>query len=106
MPTTSKVEGSAYLCNGDLVYLAIVRYYAAEAISKQHRAYLADLPNGSFVSVSFFGQPVPLLVVGGGVVKIEKISKGGDQITGTRAISAALGILETRKPVAWPQAEY
>ena len=99
------ITDTVFLLRGSLFQVVEARYFARATISAQHRQYLSTLPSGTLVSVSFFGYPVPLVVVRGGVAKLKKINKGGQHITGAGAISTALGIRATRRPVALVRAQ-
>lgn len=74
-------------------------YFPDRSISRQHSKYLGGLRTGLLVSVSFYGQPVPLVTVDGGVVKLAKVEIGGKLLESAAAISKKLGLTETRQPV-------
>ena len=104
-PLPRNIRGLTFLLRGSLFHVVEARYFARAVISPQHREYLSTLPQGALVSVSFFGHPTPLVVVRGGVAKLVKIQKGGQQVSGAGAISTALGIRTTRRPVALMRAQ-
>ena len=75
-------------------------YFSERSISNQHRKYLSHLQTGLLVSVSFYGQPVPLVVVDGGVVRLVSIQQKDDEtLQGSSIISKLLGVEETRQPI-------
>lgn len=74
-------------------------YFTDGEISRQHRRYLTQLKTGLLVSVSFYGQPVPLVVVEDGVVRLVSIETGDEILDTSSAISEMLGVKETRQPV-------
>ena len=84
---------------GDSFKVLEALYFATEDISSQHRSHLSALRQGVLVSAAFFGHPVPLIVVAGGVAKLTKIEIQGGEVEGARSISQALGVTRTRSPL-------
>jgi hypothetical protein len=74
-------------------------YFSDRRIGRQHSKYLGGLRVGLLVSVSFYGKPVPLVTVDGGVVKLDKVEVDGALLDSAAAISKKLGLTETRQPV-------
>lgn len=74
-------------------------HFPERVIAKQHRQYLLGLREGMLVSVSFYGQPVPLIIVESGVVRLIEIESGGNTVKGSLKISQLLGITQTRFPM-------
>lgn len=74
-------------------------YFPEHSISRQHSKYLAHLRVGLLVSVSFYGQPVPLIVVDGGVVRLVVVQANKKVLGRSSDISKLLGIEETRQPM-------
>ena len=74
-------------------------HYPEGSIAQQHNRYLNSLPPGLLVSASFHAQPVPVITLGGGVVRLVEVEIDGVTVTGAREISTRLGVQETRQPV-------
>ncbi len=74
-------------------------YFSERSISRQHRKYLSHLQTGLLVSVSFYGQPVPLVVVDGGVIRLAVIQTDEKTLNHSAEISKLLGVEETRQPM-------
>lgn len=74
-------------------------HFPKQSIATQHRKYLSDLRPGLLVSVSFYGQPVPLITVDGGVVRLVKVECGGETLGESLVISKALQVTKTRQPM-------
>ena len=75
------------------------KHFPAKDIATQHRKYLTELRPGLLVSVSFYGQPVAVITVEGGVVRLDKIEVDGVELTGSTVMSRVLEITKTRQPV-------
>ncbi|OHA15447.1 MAG: hypothetical protein A3H57_02740 [Candidatus Taylorbacteria bacterium RIFCSPLOWO2_02_FULL_43_11] len=76
------------------------QYFSDQNISGQHRRYLGGLREGLLVSVSFYGQPVPLITVKGGVVRLIEIEIDSTLFKGSHEISQKLKVTKTRFPIA------
>ncbi len=74
-------------------------HFSRNSIGRQHHKYLNSLRPGLLVSTSFYGQPVPLIVVNDGVVRLVAVETVDGQLEGSLAISKHLKVLETRQPV-------
>jgi hypothetical protein len=96
------LNGKTFKISGGKKFTVVEgEHYPPRSISKQHHEYLDGLPVGQLVSVAFYGQPVPLVVVNDGVVRLAEITTGrGEAVKGSLAISRALGLEETRSPFA------
>ena len=79
------------------------QWFPYKKISNQHRDYLTGLREGMLVSVTFHGQPVPLVRLYDGVVRLIEVETKGETLKGSRNISEALGVTVTRQPVAVQQ---
>lgn len=74
-------------------------YFPKNSIGIQHNKYLNSLRQGLLVSVSFHGQPVPVVTVDKGVVRLVEVEAGGEVVKGSSVISKLLGLTETRQPM-------
>jgi hypothetical protein len=72
--------------------------FLQRAVARQHRRYLSDLREGLLVSVSFYGQPVPLITLDDGVVRLVEVECGEETLKTSLVISKALGLVTTRQP--------
>lgn len=95
------ITGRIFSTNGGTTFKVLAgEHFPSRGIGKQHSKYLSDLRAGLLVSVSFYGQPVPLITVGDGVVRLKEIECNGAILSNALAISQILKITKTREPVA------
>ena len=74
-------------------------YFSQNSIGKQHQKYLSSLREGLLVSVSFYGQPVPVVTVDRGVIRLVEVEIAGETVKGSSVISKYLGVTETKQPM-------
>jgi hypothetical protein len=74
-------------------------YFSQESIGNSNKKYLNNLRQGLLVSVSFYGRPVSLITVSGGVVRLDEVNVEGVDLKTATAISQALKNTETRQPI-------
>ncbi len=96
---TKNCVGVTFRTQGGTVFKVLqAEYFPRERIANQHRWYLSGLGNSLLVSVSFYGQPVPLITVDEGVVRLIQIECEGEVLKTALVISKVLGVTVTRQP--------
>jgi hypothetical protein len=97
----SNINGMAFKTDDGTTFKVVEgEYFPRQSVGRQHNRYLDSLRPGLLVSVSFHGQPVPVVTVNGGVVRLAKIELDeGEVHDGARIISGLLGVMETRQPM-------
>lgn len=96
----SDVDGMSFVTDLQTNFLVIKgEYFPQGSIGKTNNKYLGNLRQGLLVSVSFYGKPVSVITVAGGVVRLDKVSVKGAELSAAVAISEALKNTETRQPM-------
>ncbi len=95
------LEGFSFSTEQGLTFTVVKgQYFHQKDIATQHNRYLSGLREGLIVSVSFYGQPVSLITVNEGVVRLIEINMNGKIVLGSLEISRVLKLTQTRLPVA------
>jgi len=96
----SNIDGQGFVTDIGTNFQVIKgEYYSQSLIGKANNKYLGNLRQGLLVSVSFYGNPVSVITVYGGVVRLVEVNVEGVELNTAVAISEALKNIETRQPM-------
>ena len=95
------IEGQSFINDEGVEFRILKGKEFPLNVMDKHREYLSTVSPGMLVSVPFYGnKPTPLIVVGGAVVKLEKIEIKGVILTAAVKISEVLDITDMKQPSA------
>lgn len=97
---SNNLKGCSFKTDDGVKFTVVEQdYFSEKSIGRQHKKYLSALRPGFLVAVSFYGQPVPVVAVEGGVVKLVKVEIEDETLENALAISRRLGVARTRQPM-------
>lgn len=96
----SKIDGMSFVTDFGTNFRVVKgEYFPQVSIGRTNNKYLGNLRQGLLVAVSFYGKPVSVITVNGGVIRLDKVNVEGVDLNTAVAISEALKNTETRQPM-------